>query len=50
MEFMLCLIFFNVVGRKAVAREMVFVSPVVLLKQRRVISQHLVLTLILCVG
>lgn len=33
MEFTLCLIFFNVAGRKAVAREMVFFSPVVLLRQ-----------------
>lgn len=50
MEFTLCLIFLNVFGRKAVAREMVLFSLVVLLKQWRLTNQHLVLTLILCSG
>lgn len=50
MEFTLCLIFFTVVGRKAIAKEMAFFSLVVLLKQWRVTNPHLVLALIICSG
>lgn len=50
MEFVLYLIFFRVVGRKLIAREIAFFPLVVLLKQQKVTNQHLVLTLILCSG
>ena len=36
MEFTSCFIFFNVIGRKAIVREMAFFSLVVFLKQWRV--------------
>lgn len=48
MGFTLCLIFFSVLGGKTVAREMVFSSLVVLLKQGRITNQHLVLIQMVC--